>query len=124
MYRIIKIGMDVHTTNYTLCAMEPTFGPEERIFGEIQVSPDYKEVICFIENHGDRFPGFIQSQGTCPHGFSLWFFPVVFPSTHIPTASFLWDSSRMAAQILLCSAIFSNISVSRFKKQSRSAACS
>lgn len=23
MYRIIKIGMDVHSTNYTLCAIEP-----------------------------------------------------------------------------------------------------
>ena len=23
MNRIIKIGMDVHSTNYTLCAMEP-----------------------------------------------------------------------------------------------------
>ena len=24
MNRIIKIGMDVHSKNYTLCAMEPT----------------------------------------------------------------------------------------------------
>lgn len=24
MNRIIKIGMDVHSTNYTLCAVEPT----------------------------------------------------------------------------------------------------
>ncbi len=24
MYRIIKIGMDVHSKNYTLCAMEET----------------------------------------------------------------------------------------------------
>lgn len=50
MYRILKIGMDVHTTNYTLCAMEPTIGAEDRVFGEIQVAPDYKEVICFIES--------------------------------------------------------------------------
>ena len=50
MYRIIKIGMDVHSTNYTLCAMEPTIGSEDRIFGEVQVAPDYKEVICFIES--------------------------------------------------------------------------
>ena len=42
--------MDVHSTNYTLCAMEPTIGSEDRIFGEIQVAPDYKEVICFIES--------------------------------------------------------------------------
>jgi len=42
--------MDVHSTNYTLCAMEPTIGSEDRIFGEVQVAPDYKEVICFIES--------------------------------------------------------------------------
>ena len=40
--------MDVHSTNYTLCAMEPTFGSEERVFGETQVAPDYKEVLLFI----------------------------------------------------------------------------
>ena len=50
MYRIIKIGMDVHSKNYTLCAMEPTIGAEDRIFSEVQVAPDYKEVICFIES--------------------------------------------------------------------------
>ena len=50
MNRIIKIGMDVHSKNYTLCAMEPTIGAEDRIFGEVQVAPDYKEVICFIES--------------------------------------------------------------------------
>lgn len=48
MNRIIKIGMDVHSTNYTLCAMEPTIGSEDRIFGEVQISPDYKEILCFI----------------------------------------------------------------------------
>ena len=50
MYRIIKLGMDVHSKNYTLCAMEPTIGSEDRIFGEVQVAPDYKEVIYFIES--------------------------------------------------------------------------
>ena len=50
MYRIIKIGMDVHSTNYTLCAMEPTIGAEDRVYGTVQVAPDYKEVILFIES--------------------------------------------------------------------------
>ena len=50
MNRIIKIGMDVHSTNYTLCTMEPTVGAEDRVFGEIQVAPDYKEIILFIES--------------------------------------------------------------------------
>lgn len=42
--------MDVHSTNFTLCAMEPTFGCEDRIFGEIQTAPNYKEIIIFIES--------------------------------------------------------------------------
>ena len=50
MNRIIKIGMDVHSTNYTLCAMEPTIGAEDRVYGEVQTAPDYKEVIFFIES--------------------------------------------------------------------------
>ena len=50
MNRIIKIGMDVHSTKYTLCAMEPIIGSEDRIFGELQTAPDYKEVIAFINS--------------------------------------------------------------------------
>ena len=41
MNRIVKIGMDVHSTNYTLCAMEPVLDGEDRIFTNIQVTPDY-----------------------------------------------------------------------------------
>ncbi len=48
MNRILKIGMDVHSTNFTLCAMEPTIGSEDRVYGETQVAPDYKEIIAFI----------------------------------------------------------------------------
>ena len=50
MYRIIKIGMDVHSKNYTLCAMEPVIGAEDRIFANIKVTADYKNVLMFIEN--------------------------------------------------------------------------
>ncbi len=55
MNRIIKIGMDVHSTNYTLCAMEPIIGAEDRIFGEVQVAPEYKAAICFIESLKTKF---------------------------------------------------------------------
>ena len=48
MNRIVKIGMDVHSTNYTLCAMEPVLDGEDRIFANIKVTPDYKNVIQFI----------------------------------------------------------------------------
>lgn len=50
MYRIIKIGMDVHSKSYTLCAMEPVIGADDRIFANIQVTADYKNIIEFIEN--------------------------------------------------------------------------
>jgi hypothetical protein len=48
MYRILKIGMDVHTTNYTLCVAEPILGAEESILAQIQIEPDYRLVIQFI----------------------------------------------------------------------------
>lgn len=50
MNRIIKIGMDVHSTNYTLCAMEPVIEAEDRVFANIKVTPDYKNILQFIEN--------------------------------------------------------------------------
>ena len=42
--------MDVHSRNYTLCAMEPVIGAEDRIFANIKVTPDYKNILMFIEN--------------------------------------------------------------------------
>lgn len=50
MYRIIKIGMVVHSKNYTLCAMEPVIGGEDRVFANIQVTADYRNILMFIEN--------------------------------------------------------------------------
>lgn len=50
MNRILKIGMDVHSKNYTLCAMEPVIGAEDRIFANIQVTADYKNILMFLEN--------------------------------------------------------------------------
>lgn len=42
--------MDVHSKNYTLCAMEPVIGKEDRIFANIQVTADYKNILMFIED--------------------------------------------------------------------------
>ena len=49
MYRILKIGMDVHTTNFTLCALESKFGEEDQIIANITVGPDHKNVLDFIK---------------------------------------------------------------------------
>ena len=32
MKRILRIGMDVHSTNYTLCAIEPRFDRDDTIY--------------------------------------------------------------------------------------------
>lgn len=50
MYRILKIGMDVHSKTYTLCAMEPVIGAQDRVFANIQVTADYKNILMFIED--------------------------------------------------------------------------
>lgn len=42
--------MDVHSKNYTLCEMEPVIGGEDRVFANIQVTADYKNVLMFIED--------------------------------------------------------------------------
>ena len=49
MHRILKIGMDVHTKNYTLCAVEPILGQEENILAQIQVAPSHTFVLDFIK---------------------------------------------------------------------------
>jgi len=49
MRRILKIGMDVHTQNYTLCAVEPILGQEENILAQLQVAPSHTFVLDFIK---------------------------------------------------------------------------
>ena len=39
MNSILYVGLDVHTTNYTICTYEPEF---DRISRQVQVEPDYK----------------------------------------------------------------------------------
>ena len=41
MNKIIYIGMDVHSKNFTLCIFEPGYGIEaDKIFGQIQIKED------------------------------------------------------------------------------------
>ena len=50
MNRILKIGMDVHSTNYTLCIVEPKIdGDPDRLY-EVQVEPDYLNIVRVISN--------------------------------------------------------------------------
>lgn len=49
MNRILKIGMDVHSTNYTLCIVEPKLEGDPDLLYEVQVDPNYKNVIQVID---------------------------------------------------------------------------
>lgn len=50
MNRIIKIGMDVHSNSFSLCALEMVFGEEDRLLAELKVPAECKYVVQFIEN--------------------------------------------------------------------------
>ena len=50
MKRILRIEMDVHSTNYTLCAIEPRFDGDDIIYANVKVIPDPDNIVQFIEN--------------------------------------------------------------------------
>ena len=50
MNRILKIGMDVHSTNYTLCIVEPKLEGDPELLYEVQVDPDYLNILKVITN--------------------------------------------------------------------------
>ena len=54
MHRILKFGLDVHTTNFTICAAEPVLGGEENVLAEVQVEPDYLMVIKVVNRLKER----------------------------------------------------------------------
>lgn len=45
MISIIYVGMDVHTTNYTLCCYSME---DDRFFAEVQVEPDAKNILKYL----------------------------------------------------------------------------
>ena len=47
MNSILYVGLDVHTTNYTICTYELEF---DRISRQVQVEPDYKLIKKYIDN--------------------------------------------------------------------------
>ena len=50
MKRILGIGMDVHSTNYTLCAIEPKFDEDDIIYANIKVTPEPDNIVQLIKN--------------------------------------------------------------------------
>lgn len=55
MNKILKIGMDVHTTNFTLCIVEPQLEGDPILLFEKEVRPDYLEVLQIINTLKKRF---------------------------------------------------------------------
>lgn len=54
MSSILYVGMDVHTTNYTLCCYSME---DNRVFAEIQIKPDYREVLKYLDRVRARHGG-------------------------------------------------------------------
>lgn len=67
--------MDVHSTNFTFCALEPLWGAEDKVFGTLQVKPDYRNVINYInklkKELGDGFDFVCGYEAGCL-GYSLY----------------------------------------------------
>ena len=56
MYRIVKIGADVHSSNFTLCAVSPILGEEPELLFRKQVAPDHKNILKFIDTLKNSYP--------------------------------------------------------------------
>ena len=58
MNKIIYIGMDVHSTNFTLCSHEPRYGFEaDKSFGQTQIKEDiFNSTVKLRQpNEADRY---------------------------------------------------------------------
>ena len=55
MNRIIKIGLDVHTTNYTICIEEPLIGGEKNVYVQTQIKPELRLLINVIDTFKAKF---------------------------------------------------------------------
>ena len=72
MESIIYVGMDVHTTNYTLCCYSVA---DDRIFAGVQVEPDYHEILKYLarveKQHGKKCQFLCGYEAGCL-GYSLY----------------------------------------------------
>ena len=76
MKRIIKIGIDVHTTSHTLCIYEPSLTDESKVLFRTQIIPKAKNILKAIKNFKEHNPN-DEFDITCGYeagylGFSLY----------------------------------------------------
>ena len=50
MNRILKIGLDVHTTNFTICIAEPQLGSDGNFLLNTQTKPDVKLLLDVVNS--------------------------------------------------------------------------
>lgn len=50
MKGILRIGMDVHSINYTLCVIELRFDGNDIIFPNVKATPDSDNIVQFIKS--------------------------------------------------------------------------
>lgn len=76
MERIIYIGMDVHSTSYSLCALEPIFGQENKFFFETKVAAEPSNIIKYLDDIESCFANdectFVTGYEAGCLGFSLY----------------------------------------------------
>ncbi len=58
---ILYVGMDVHSTNYTLCTFSFQVNTEtgildERIAYQVQIEPDYKLILAYLQTIREHYP--------------------------------------------------------------------
>ena len=63
--------MDVHTKNYTLCAVEPILGQEENILAQLQVAPSHTFVLDFIKKLKQQL-GVTDKELLLPAALQIW----------------------------------------------------
>ena len=56
MKSIVYVGIDVHSTNFTFCSLEPVFGGDDRLFAKVQTRPGCSSVEKYIANLKNQLP--------------------------------------------------------------------
>ena len=80
MESLVAIGIDVHKDKFALVAILLILGAQDQILGEIEVGPDYKEILAFIESIKQKsLPGqtysFVCGYEAGCLGLSSWLLP-------------------------------------------------
>lgn len=107
MTSIIYIGMDVHTTNFTLCAYDVQ---SDVNFASVNVAPDYKNILTYLkkieDNRGEKCKFLCGYEAGCL-GYSLYMDLklhgidcVIMAPTTIPSTSKELKTDRRDAQKL------------------------